>query len=291
MKNNEITNILSKKGLQLMGGEVIKPTRTIDVKPELLSLELAIVRDIKERTAGGTKLNQLGIELVLGLGVGSICVLKDPKQYLAFGVVHPDSSHKEGKLVIAQIGKHSTAGFWTPDHLNPAKPDQLNLDELISICSAISQLATVGEHDKPGFAGIADPRHLSSVMSTVIEGSHAANLIGSGGKAHQVHIADVWEEDRSMASIITKNTADDLALIPIPISIRKPIIETLPQPDLAVIFPHYLVNQDNLDSKKMLSPLSATRPGALELLQAMAYHTVIRHNSGDNFSRVVDSHV
>jgi len=291
MINNEITNLLQSKGLKLMGGEVIAPTRTIDAKPSLLELELTIVDSIKSRGAGGTKLNQQGIELVLGLGIGTVCVIKDPKQYLAYGVVHPDSSNKEGKLVIAQIGKYNTNGFWTPDHLNPAKPDKLNLDELISTCSAISQLATVGDHDKAGFAGIADPRHLNSVMSTVITGSTAANLIGSKGVDHQVHIADEWEKDRSMASIITKSSPNDLALIPIPITIRKPIYETSPQPEIAVIFPRYLINQDDLEGKRLLSPLSATQLGALELLQAMAYHTVVRHNGGDDFSRVVDSHI
>lgn len=291
MTNIEISNLLSSKGLKLMGGEVIMPTRTIDTKPELLSLEHTIVTDIKAHGAGGTKLNQRGIELMLGLGVGSICVVKDPKAYLAFGVVHPDSSYKDGKLVIAQIGKYSGNSFWTPDHLNPAKPDKLNLNELISTCSAISQLATVGDHDKAGFAGIADPRHLKSVMATVITGSHAANLIGPGGADRQIHIADDWERDRSMASIITKSRPDDLALIPIPITIRKPIYETSPQPDLAVIFPRYLVDQDNLDTKTKLSPSSATQSGALELLQAMAYHTVVRHKGSDSFSRVVDTHI
>lgn len=291
MTNNEIANLLSSKGLKLMGGEVIMPTRTIDAKPDLLSLEHAIVGDIRVRGAGGTKLNQRGIEFVLGLGIGSICVVKDPKKYVAFGVVHPDSSYKEGRLVIAQIGKHTDSGFWTPDHLNPAKPDLLNLNELISTCSAISQLATVGDHDKAGFAGIADPRHLSSIMSTVIEGSQAANMIGLGGADRQIHIADEWEKHRSMASIITKGSPDDLALIPIPITVRRAIYETAPQPDLAVIFPRYLVDQDDLDTKTKLSPLSATQPGALELLQAMAYHTVVRHKGNDNFSKVVDTHI
>jgi hypothetical protein len=290
MSNKEIQTILSKKGLRLMGGEVIHPTRQIDGKPELLDLEHTIVKSIRERSAGGTKLNQLGIELVLGLGIGSICVVKDPKNYLAFGVVHPGSNYKEGKLVIAQIGKHANGVFWTPDHLNPAKPDKLNLAELVNTCSAISQLATVGDHSSAGFAGIADPRHLSSVMSTVITGSRASNLIGSGGIDRQVHIADDWEKDRSMASIITKNSVDDLALIPIPITVRKPILEASRQPDLAIVFPRYLVDQDELDKRSILAPLSATQAGALELLQAMAYHQVVKYQAGDGFSRVVDSH-
>lgn len=128
-------------------------------------------------------------------------------------------------------------------------------------------------------------------MSTVIEGSQAANMIGLGGADRQIHIADEWEKYRSMASIITKGSPDDLALIPIPITVRKAIYETAPQPDLAAIFPRYLVDQDDLDTKTKLSPLSATQTGALELLQAMAYHTVVRHKGGDNFSRVVDTHI
>lgn len=181
--------------------------------------------------------------------------------------------------------------FWTPDHLNPAKPSKLNLKELINTCSAISQLATVGDHEKDGFAGIADPRHLQSVMATVISDSRAANLIGSGDADRQAHIADHWEKDRSMASIITKNFPEDLALIPIPITVRKPIYEASSQPDLAIIFPRYLVNQDVLDEESKLIPLSATQPGALELLQAMAYHTVVKHQGADRFSRVVDFHL
>lgn len=97
-----------------MGGEVIMPTRTIDANPDLLSLEHSIVGGIKVRGAGGTELNQQGIEFVLGLGIGSICVIKDPKKYVAFGVVHPDSSYKEGRLVIAQIGNIRTVGFGLP---------------------------------------------------------------------------------------------------------------------------------------------------------------------------------
>ncbi|GAB4027832.1 MAG: hypothetical protein Fur0011_6730 [Candidatus Microgenomates bacterium] len=79
MPKKEIYKVLNEKGIKLMGGEVIKPTRTIDAKPALLSLEDSIVKDIKTLGAGGIKLNQLGIEFVLGLGIGSICVIKDPK--------------------------------------------------------------------------------------------------------------------------------------------------------------------------------------------------------------------
>ncbi|MBP9702895.1 hypothetical protein KBD69_04360 [Candidatus Woesebacteria bacterium] len=273
-----------------MGGEIIKPTRLIDSKPNLLGLESSIVQSIKERGAGGTKLDQLGIQLVLGLGIGSICVIKDSKNYLAYGVVHPDSSYKDGRLVLAQIGKVTSNGFWTPDHLNPAKPDKLNLDELVSTASALSQLATVGDHSSPGFAGVADPRHLGSVMSTAISPSRAAKLVSAGDVNRQVHIADEWEQSRLMASIISKNTPDDIALLPIPITVRRPVTEIDPQPDLAIVFPRKLVDQDILDKKSILSPLTATQSGALELLQAMAYHEVVKYQAGDRFSRVVDSH-
>ena len=47
-----------------MGGEVIRPTRLVDSKPSLLGLENNIVQSIKERGAGGTKLDQRGIQLV-----------------------------------------------------------------------------------------------------------------------------------------------------------------------------------------------------------------------------------
>lgn len=273
-----------------MGGEVIRPTRLIDSNPSLLSHESNIVLSIKERGAGGTKLDQLGIQLILGFGIGSICVIKDSKNYLAFGVVHPDSSYKDGRLVLAQIGKVTSNGFWTPDHLNPAKPDKLNLDELVSTASALSQLATVGDHSRPGFGGVADPRHLGSVMSTAIAPSRAAKLVSAGDVGRQVHIADEWEQSRSMASIISKNDPDDIALLPIPMTVRRPVTEIDPQSDLAIIFPRYLVDQDHLDSKSILTPLSATQAGALELLQAMAYHQVVRYQASDGFSRVIDQH-
>ncbi len=290
MTNTEIQEILSRKGLSLMGGDVIRPTRLIDSKPSLLSLESNIVTSIKKRNAGGTKLDQLGIQFVLGLGIGSICVIKDPKNYLAYGVVHPDSSYKEGRLVLAQIGKITSDGFWTPEHLNPAKPDKLNMDELVSTASALSQLATVGDHSRPGFAGIADPRHLGSVMSTVISASRAAGLVSSGDFNQQVHIADAWEKSRSMVSIISKSDPGDIALLPIPMTVRRPVLEIDPEPDMAIFFPRYLVDQDDLDKRSILTPQSATQEGALELLQAMAYHQVVKYRAGDGFSRVVDSH-
>jgi hypothetical protein len=289
MSNTEIKYLLESKGLSLQGGTIIRPTRSVEKHPSLLEKEQTIIKSIHEHGIGGTALDTSGVQLLLSLGVGSLCIIQDQKRYIAYGMVHPDSSIEKGRLVLAQIGKYGENGFWTPENLNPSRSESLNLSELLSTFSALSQLATVGHHDSPKFAGVADPRHLFSAMSTSATGTKAWQLLRQANDEEKIHIADEWEKTRSLASIVSKDSPVTTAVIPIPVTIRSPISEIEADASTKIFFPRYLVDDKELVRHRLV-PIAATEVGALELMQAMAYHQVLTQHAGDTLSRLIDGH-
>jgi hypothetical protein len=266
MSNSEIGQFLTSRGLQVESGVALPQQHGFEL-PGLIHKHAVIAETIRQNDVAVLPLNTTeNIDFVSSLGAGSVIEItfgiKQAGQLIrAFGVVTPDTkisiNSNNNRLSIAFLGKVVEKQLWIPDHLNPTKPESVNVQDVNTYLSIACQMALVGDHESGHSIGITDPRHFLTVLADFDSGTLASQKIKQVAESERPHFGDVLEENRSMLGVFSKQNKQSQDLVWGPITNLPPISPNRPSSVLHVIISKTSVYDWELNQGRVVTQKSS----------------------------------